>query len=108
MLRRATIVVSAVVLIAAIALLASGAGGLAVALGWMGVQAAIVLIALLAERGRYHPRVGGGRWVRTAERFQDPTSHRWVVVEFNPATGERRYVSPQEDTEHRSQNTEGG
>ena len=101
MLRGVVIALSAAVLVIAALLLISGTSGLAVALGWVGVQAAIVLVAVLAERGRYRPAAGEGRWVRTAERFQDPTSRRWLLVEYNPATGERRYVETEERGEWR-------
>jgi hypothetical protein len=92
MLRTALIVLSAAVLVVAIGLIASGATALSVLAVWIGIQAAIVLVALLAERGRYAPSASNGPWIRTAERFRDPTSERWIIVEYNPRTGERRYV----------------
>jgi len=92
MLRTVLIAVSAVVLVVAIGLIASGATALTVLAVWIGVQAAIVLVALLLERGRYAPSASNGPWIRTTERFRDPTTERWITVEYNPRTGERRYV----------------
>jgi hypothetical protein len=61
---------------------------------WVALQAAFLLVLLLGERGRYRPPLSGASdgWQRTAERFQDPTTGQWVVVEYNPRTGERRYI----------------
>jgi hypothetical protein len=89
---------SALVFVGAAILFVSGVGGLTPVYIWVAVQAAILLIALLGERGRYRPPSSGAEHgcQRTAERFQDPTTGRWVVVEYNSRTGERRYV--QEET----------
>lgn len=92
MLRLIVVALSALTLIIAIGLVLLGAGDLTAAVIWVALQAAILLIALLIERGRYHPRVSDGPWIQTAERFEDPTTGRWVIVEYNPQTGERRYV----------------
>jgi hypothetical protein len=35
----------------------------------------------------------GGGWVKTAERFIDPDTGQPVDVFYNPASGERQYVS---------------
>jgi hypothetical protein len=51
---------------------------------------------ILFERGRYkpsEPRQPGPDWVATGERFVDPASGEPVAVFYQPATGERRYVS---------------
>ncbi len=64
-----------------------------VAIGiWLGIEAAILLLAILFERGRYQPGTSDGPWSPSAERFQDPTTGQWIRVEYNPRTGERRYV----------------
>jgi hypothetical protein len=64
---------------------------------WVAVQAFILLVAVVAERGRYRARTADAdrNWQRTAERFKDPSTDQWVVVEYNPRTGERRYVPDQ-------------
>lgn len=93
MLRRTLIGLSILALVVVVALAAAGISGLAPTLAWVGVQAAIVVIAILAEKGRYRPTPTTEQgWVRTEERFCDPSSQEWMVVEFNPRTGERRYV----------------
>lgn len=94
MLRRFLVLASALVFVGTVILLLYGVGGYTSLLVWVAVQGAIVLIALLAERGRYHTRSSGAEpsWQRTAERFQDPSTSQWLVVEYNPTTGERRYV----------------
>ncbi len=92
MLRKALIVVTVATLLIAVALLASGAARL-VAIGfWLAIEAAILLLAILFERRRYRPATSSGPWVPSAERFQDPTTGQWIRVEYNPRTGERRYV----------------
>ena len=51
---------------------------------------------ILIERWRYKPlaqRPPGPDWQRTDERFVDPASGEPVTVFYQPATGERRYVS---------------
>ena len=62
------------------------------------VNGAIVIAALLFERGRYRPAVSPeGPWQDTAERFVDPTTGQLMMVRYNPQTGARDYVpvSPQ-------------
>lgn len=102
MLRRVLILASALVLVIAVILMLNGVGGNAPLFAWVAIQGAIVLIALLAERGRYRLRTSGdgSRWQRTAERFQDPSTGRWVAVEYNSTTGERRYVDETTCTNH--------
>jgi len=69
-------------------LLAGVPAGMPVAL-W----SAVLLAAVLVERWRYRPRTsGGGAWEDTPEQFIDPQSGAAMRVQFNPATGERRYV----------------
>jgi len=93
MLRTALIVLSGIFLLICLGLLAAGVGGPATLFVWLGVQALIVVVAIIAERGRYQgPTSSTHGWARTGERFQDPTTGKWLEVEFNAATGERRYV----------------
>lgn len=57
------------------------------------VNGAVVVAALLFERGRYRPPVTqGGAWQETAERFVDPTTGQLMKVRYNPQTGARDYV----------------
>lgn len=92
MLRAAVLAISALILVGAVALVLGGANGIPVAAGWIALQALVVLVAVKFERGRYRPTPRGTRWTRTSERFQDPTTGRWVAVEYDAQTGERRYV----------------
>lgn len=60
------------------------------------VPGVLLLIALCIERWRYKPlstRAPGAGWVATDERFVDPQTGRLVTVFYQPATGERRYVT---------------
>jgi uncharacterized protein YbjQ (UPF0145 family) len=94
MLRRILVLASALVCGGAALPVGRGVGGLTPVYAWVAIQAALLLIAVLAERGRYRPRRSAAApgWQRTAERFQDPTTGRWMVVEDNPRSGERRCV----------------
>ncbi len=92
MLRKALIVVTAATLLIAVALLASGAARLMAVGFWLAIEAAILLLAVLLERGRYRPTTSSGPWMPSPERFQDPATGRWIRVEYNPRTGERRYI----------------
>jgi hypothetical protein len=93
MLRRALIGISIVAVVVTSALVVAGVGGTSPVLAWIGVQGAIVVVAIVAERGRYRPSTTASTgWIRTEERFRDPSTGDWLEVEFNPGTGERRYV----------------
>ena len=94
--------------------LVTGCGGaLAVALAlaiyhpnpltcYLAIIVGILFLGSLAERFRYkkleerRPRAG---WVETDERFIDPATDKCVTVFYNPATGERLYVTEPGDPE---------
>jgi hypothetical protein len=62
----------------------------------LAVWGAIFAGGVIIERWRYRPLSEdrpGRDWQATTERFVDPESGRLVTVFFNPATGERRYVT---------------
>ena len=60
---------------------------------WIAFNVIVIVVALLFERGRYKPKVSGGDgWQRTGEKFQDPTTGKWMAVRFNKKTGERDYI----------------
>jgi hypothetical protein len=92
MLRKAMIVVAVLTLVIAAGLLSTGSASATTIGVWLAIEAVVLLLALFFERGRYRPSVSGGPWIPTTERFQDPSSGRWIKVEYNPQTGERRYV----------------
>ena len=56
------------------------------------VGAAIVL-GTAFERWRYrNAPPAGARWERTGERFEDPATGATMEVQYDRASGERRYV----------------
>ena len=59
------------------------------------IAAGVVIISALLEPiyGRTVARPRGGNWRPTDEKFVDPETGELVTVWFDPATGERRYVS---------------
>ena len=66
---------------------------------WLAIVGGVIIAGTLLERVIYKPlrseRPGVG-WVKTAERFIDPDTGRPVDVFYNPASGERQYVSQDE------------
>jgi len=93
MLRSVLLIVTGVLLVAAVA------GAMA---GWAMLPFALVPVilffGLLFERYLYKPiRPGtpGPGWDKTPEKFTDPRSGQPVVVYYNAKTGERRYVADQ-------------
>jgi hypothetical protein len=60
------------------------------------VTGSVLLVVLVFERWRYRGPAGGGRWRATDERFEDPESGEVIEVQFDPATGQRRYVKAAE------------
>src|SRR5207244_13410223 len=91
MLGQATLGYGALAVLGPLALgLAGGVAGLVV---YLFVTGAVVLAAVLFERGRYRPAVTpGGSWQETGERFVDPTTGQLMKVRYNPQTGARDYV----------------
>ena len=98
MLRKAILAYGVLAVVGAIVL--ALAGVITGLVFYLFVNGAIVIAALLFERGRYRPEVSqDGPWQETAERFVDPTTGRLMKVRYNPQTGARDYVpvSPQPD-----------
>jgi hypothetical protein len=63
---------------------------------WLGIPALIVLVWFLFRKGGYKRKPldapPGPGWVRTEERFVDPSSGETLEVWFDPSSGERAYV----------------
>jgi hypothetical protein len=63
---------------------------------WLGVIAATVLVWAMFRSGGYKRQPldapPGPDWVRTEERFVDPSSGETLDVWFHPASGERAYA----------------
>lgn len=57
------------------------------------IGGAVIVLATLFERWRYHNRNASvdGDWRPTGERFVDPETGRNVEVLYDPRSGERRY-----------------
>jgi hypothetical protein len=89
-LRRAVLGLGVLALLLGVALVVEGAASLG------GIQLIILgliaVLGVLLEAGRYRGRPGPGRWQSTGERFVDPTTGRLMEVQYDPDTGERRYV----------------
>ena len=91
MLRKAILAYGVLAIIGAVAL--ALAGIVAGLVFYLFVNGAVVLAAVLFERGRYRPAVTpGGSWQETGERFVDPTTGQLMKVRYNPQTGARDYV----------------
>ncbi len=74
-------------------------GALLVAAGTRGTGAyllcvgAAIVLGTAFERWRYrNAPPAAARWERTAERFQDPATGEIMEVQYDRASGERRYV----------------
>lgn len=93
MLRRVVLLVGLLMLLCGAATLGLGVPGLPL---WLLVVGGLITIGTLLEKVIYKPllreRPGAG-WVKTAERFIDPDTGHPVDVFYNPASGERQYVS---------------
>lgn len=63
---------------------------------WLGILALVVLIWFLFRTAGYKREPleapPGPDWVRTDERFVDPSSGETLEVWFHPPSGERAYV----------------
>ncbi|HKZ11695.1 MAG TPA: hypothetical protein VJL61_13475 [Rhodanobacteraceae bacterium] len=88
------VVGGALLLVGAIALLVGGV--LAVFLPQLVLGGAFLIVALAIERWRYKPIRAAGpdsRWTDTGERFVDPETGLMTAVYFDPAKGERHYLT---------------
>lgn len=86
-------------LVLALGALAAAAGAVIAAVGDRGAGiyllcvGAAILLGTLFERWRYRSASPpGARWERTGERFEDPATGETLEVEYDRASGERRYV----------------
>ncbi len=91
MLRRFVLALACVAIVLGVALCVLHVPGPGLQLLFLGV---VALAALRFERWRYRSEgmPDGPTWRATGERFEDPETGRVLDVEFQPETGERRYV----------------
>jgi hypothetical protein len=61
------------------------------------IWGSILVIAMLCERWRYNRRDNDkAQWQQTGERFEDPETGETVEVQYDPVSGERRYLKKQD------------
>jgi len=63
--------------------------------GWQILASAVlVFVGTAFEKWRYRKGPGphGAQWQRTEEKFADPISGEELEVQYDPVSGERRYV----------------
>jgi hypothetical protein len=69
----------------------------------MAVWGSVLVLVILLERWRYsHAHTHSGSddsWTLTDEQFIDPETGKLTQVFYNAATGERRYVASDEDSQ---------
>ena len=89
MLRKALLIVVALVLLIGLAMVLSGNPEGRPLTIWGG----LMMLAVLVERWRYRTAQGAldAEWQPTEERFVDPESGQLLQVYYKPRTGERRY-----------------
>jgi multisubunit Na+/H+ antiporter MnhG subunit len=87
--RGLALTVGVLLAIGGIALWASGGGFVLL------IVAAVAIVTALLEPiyGRAVARPIGGNWHATDEKFVDPETGDLVTVWFDPASGERKYVT---------------
>ena len=58
------------------------------------VVAALVFLGTAFERWRYRKGAGprGAQWQQTDEKFADPITGEEMQVQYDPVSGERRYL----------------
>ena len=94
MLRAIVLALGAIAAGTGAVLVGSGNTGAGVYLSCVG---AAIILGTIFERWRYrNAPPPGARWERTGERFQDPATGETMDVEYDSASGERRYVRADE------------
>ena len=63
---------------------------------------AAIILGTAFERWRYrNAPPAGASWERTGERFEDPATGATMEVQYDRASGERRYVPAAESASHK-------
>jgi hypothetical protein len=90
MLRAIVLVLGCIAVTAGALLVAAGTRGAGIYLLCVGTA---VILGTVFERWRYrNAPPAGASWERTGERFQDPATGETLEVQYDRASGERRYV----------------
>lgn len=90
MLRTIVLALGVIGIAAGVMLLAAGARGSGVYLTCVG---GVIVLGTAFERWRYrNSPPAEARWEDTGERFQDPTTGETMEVQYDRASGSRRYV----------------
>jgi uncharacterized membrane protein YccC len=90
MLRTIVLALGAIAIATGAVLTAAGPRGSGIYLMCVG---AVIILGTAFERWRYRQAPpAGARWERTGERFEDPTTGEHMEVQYDRASGERRYV----------------
>jgi hypothetical protein len=94
MLRTLVFALGGIAVAAGALLVGSGTRGPGIYLICVG---AAVVLGTAFERWRYrNAPPAGARWERTGERFEDPATGATLEVQYDRASGERRYVRTSE------------
>ena len=90
MLRTLVLTLGFVAFAAGVLLVGVGSRGSGLYLMFIG---AAVILGTAFERWRYRSTPpAGARWERTSECFEDPATGEMLEVQYDPASGARRYV----------------
>ena len=90
MLRTIVLALGCIAVAAGAVLVGAGTRGAGIYLMCVGVA---VILGTAFERWRYrNAPPAGASWERTGERFQDPATGETLEVQYDRASGERRYV----------------
>lgn len=90
MLRTIVLALGVIAVAAGVMLVTAGTRGPGVYLMCVG---AVIVLGTVFERWRYrNSPPAAAHWERTGERFQDPATGETLEVQYDRASGERRYV----------------
>ncbi len=80
-------------IVAAVGVAMASPGHVNRSLAVLGIDFAIIILAIVFERYRYRPNIDKSQlgWEPTDERYVDPGSGQTMRVWFNPKSGQRDY-----------------
>lgn len=99
MLRTLVLALGGIAVVAGTLLIGAHARGAGIYLLCLG---AAIILGTAFERWRYrNAPPTGASWERTGERFEDPATGETMEVQYDRASGERRYVPVGESASHK-------